>query len=110
MSGLERKIGKGISFTPSLLKEAEKRVEEGKFASISDYIANLIERDLAGPRDANEPRAEAVANSEHEIRLLSVFRSALRSPTGPLGELCVAEDQAPYDAGPVPAKPKPKKS
>lgn len=109
MAGIERKIGKGISFTPSLLSVAETRAKEAGFRSISEYIADLIERDLAAPRDSVQPRADTVANNDHEIALLSLFRSAMRNPGYPLGELRVAEDQASYAAGPDPTKVKPKK-
>jgi hypothetical protein len=67
MKRKERKVGKGISFTPTLLLAAEQRAVAAGFANFSDYIVNLIEGDLGSPHDAAAPRADEVAYTSQEI-------------------------------------------
>jgi len=97
----ELKISKGVSLTPSLLKQAEERARKAD-SNFSVYVCRLIEEDLA--------RGESAAGSvgpvnQFESSLLRLVREGLReagsgklAALGTLSDLPLAGEgeQAPY--------------
>lgn len=104
MAAKELKISKGVSLTPSLLKQAEERARKAD-SNFSVYVCRLIEEDLARGESAAGSVGPVGPVNQFESSLLRLVREGLReagsgklAALGTLSDLPLAGEgeQAPY--------------